>query len=146
MNVNKMSREQVLAAAALEERLFSHPWRAQDFEESLTDPSRAFFAACEDGKLIGYCGLQWSGEQGDVLTIGVEPCCRRKGIGARLMEALLQECARNGVRELFLEVRASNDAARGLYEKCGFTLLYARKNYYSDPREDGFVYRLEVME
>ena len=144
MNVNKMQREQVAAAAALEARLFSHPWKEQDFEESLEDPCRAFFAAMEGEALLGYCGLQWSGEQGDILTIGVEPSCRRKGMGLALMREALSECRAQGVKELFLEVRESNEAARRLYEKCGFALLYNRKNYYSDPKEDGLVYRLEV--
>lgn len=146
MNVNKLLAEQVADAAALEERLFSHPWKEKDFSESLSDPARAFFGCTEGERLLGYCGLQWSGEQGDILTIGVEPACRRKGAGAALMEEAIKECRKRGVKELFLEVRESNLAARGLYEKCGFTLLYARKNYYSDPKEDGLIYRLEVME
>ena len=146
MIVNRMERGQVPSAATLEARLFSHPWKEKDFEESLSDENRAFFACTEGEEFLGYCGLQWSGEQGDVLTIGVEPSCRRRGAGALLMKALLKEARQRGVDEVFLEVRAGNEAARSLYEKCGFSLLYARKNYYSDPKEDGMVYRLALNE
>lgn len=145
MTVSKMTVESVPAAAALEARLFSHPWKEADFTQSLTDESRAFFVCTQGEDLLGYCGLQWSGEQGDVLTIGVDPRFRRRGAGGALMRKLISTAKEKGVREVFLEVRASNEAARGLYEQCGFILLYNRKGYYSDPKEDGLVYRLEVL-
>ncbi|MBQ7095047.1 MAG: ribosomal protein S18-alanine N-acetyltransferase [Clostridia bacterium] len=145
MNVSRMTLQTAPAAAKLEGRLFSHPWKEEDFLASLRDESRAFFICTQGERLLGYCGFQWSKEQGDVLTIGVDPSFRRQGAGKALMSALLSHAQERGVKEVFLEVRAGNEAARRLYEQCGFTLLYTRKGYYSDPKEDGLVLRLEVL-
>lgn len=146
MNVSKMTESTAPSAAKLEAQLFSHPWKEKDFLESLSDGNRAFFICTQNEQFLGYCGFQWSGEQGDVLTIGVDPAYRRQGAGKALMDALLSCAEEKGVKEVFLEVRAGNEAARRLYEQCGFTLLYTRKGYYSDPKEDGLVLRLEVEE
>ncbi len=110
---------------------------------SLQDPARLFLTAEEQGDLLGYCGLQWAAEQGDVLTIGTRPDARRRGIGEALLRYALAEMKARSVFTLFLEVRESNFPARALYEKLGFTLCGRRKGYYQDPPEDGLVYRRE---
>ncbi len=145
MTVSKMTPATASLAAELEQRLFSHPWREADFLASLTDPTRCFLTATEGEHLLGYCGLQVGGDQGDVLTVGVDPTRRRQGIGLTLMRELIREAARMGVQSLFLEVRESNGSARGLYEKLGFQLLGKRPGYYKDPAEDGMIYVLEVQ-
>lgn len=145
MTVSKMTPATASLAAGLEQQLFSHPWREADFLASLTDPTRCFLTAMEGEYLLGYCGLQVGGDQGDVLTVGVDPARRRQGIGLVLMRELIREAARMGVQSLFLEVRESNGSARGLYEKLGFQLLGKRPGYYKDPAEDGMIYVLEVQ-
>ncbi len=145
MIVNKMTAATAPLAARLEEKLFSHPWREADFMASLSDQSRCFLTAMDDDVLVGYCGLQAAGDQGDVLTIGVDPDRRRRGIGQILMKSLIQKAIQMEVQSLFLEVRESNESARGLYEKLGFQLAGKRPGYYKDPAEDGLIYVLEVQ-
>lgn len=145
MTVNRMNAEQIPAVAALDAALFSgESWSRKDFEESLSDPSRAFWVAEEDGAFLGFCGLSFSFEQGDILNIGVEPSARKNGVGSALLQAAVEYFRAVGGKELFLEVRASNAAAKGLYEKFGFMPIGVRRGYYQQPAEDGLVYRLEV--
>ncbi len=145
MTVSKMLPADVPAAAALDRLLFSEEyWTEEDFYTSLDDPNRLFFAAYEGDTFLGCCGLQQSFEQGDILTIGVDPSMQRKGIAGALLEAMLDAFRANGGSSLFLEVRTSNIAARGLYEKFGFRQIGVRRNYYQQPTEDGLVYLLEV--
>ncbi len=146
MIVSKMTETTAPLAAKLEHQLFSHPWSEADFIQSLADPNRCFLTAMEEDRLLGYCGLQVGGDQGDVLTVGVDPSVRRRGIGRQLMENLINEARTRGVKSLFLEVRLSNGGARGLYEKIGFHLAGKRPRYYRDPEEDGLIYILEVQE
>lgn len=146
MTVSKMTAEDVPAAAALDRRLFSGEcWSEEDFYASLSDPSRLFFAAYEGERFLGCCGLQQSFEQGDVLTVGVDPDLRRKGVGSALLTALIEAFRQQGGLTLFLEVRASNTPARHLYEKFGFRQIGIRRSYYQQPLEDGLVYCLEVQ-
>ncbi len=147
MIVNKLEKADAAAAAALDRLLFSaESWSEADFAASAEDESRFFVAAREGDRLLGVGGLQISFEQGDILTIGVDPARRGEGIGSAMLEALLGIFLREGGRQLFLEVRQSNGAARALYEKFGFRPIGIRKNYYQQPPEDGLVYCLEVKE
>lgn len=145
MTVSKMTAAHVPLAAELDRRLFSGEcWSEEDFASSLADPSRMFFVACEGARFLGCGGLQKSFEQGDILTVGVDPDCRRGGVGSALLAAMLEAFRQEGGQTLFLEVRASNTPARRLYEKFGFSQIGVRRNYYQQPQEDGLVYCLEV--
>ena len=62
--------------------------------------------------------------------------CRRRGIGQMLMEGLIRETKKAGVRVWHLEVRQSNESAIRLYEKLGFVQDGLRKGYYEAPKED----------
>lgn len=76
--------------------------------------------------------------EGDITSAASAPEYRRIGLATRLIERfeeLLPEYAEN----IFLEVRESNAAAVALYEKCGFTKLSLRKNFYTDPNENAIV-------
>ncbi len=143
MTVSKLTAETLPAAAALTQALFPHEhWGEAD----LMGEYRTFFGAVENGRVVGCGGLQTIGEQGDILTVGVDPAHRQKGIGNALLEAMLAVFRQQGGRELFLEVRASNEPARRLYEKQGFAPISIRKNYYQAPLEDAVIYRYEVQE
>ncbi|MBR5279619.1 MAG: GNAT family N-acetyltransferase, partial [Clostridia bacterium] len=56
---------------------------------------------------------------------------RRQGIGEQVLARILERLGENGVEKIFLEVRASNVAARALYSKMGFVVIGKRKGYYS---------------
>ncbi|MBQ6823618.1 MAG: ribosomal protein S18-alanine N-acetyltransferase [Clostridia bacterium] len=145
MIVSKMTPTDVPAAAALDRRLFSAEcWSEEDFASSLQDESRLFLVAREGDTFLGCGGFQQSFEQGDILTVGVDPDHRRMGIGSALLSALIEAFRARGGTTLFLEVRASNAPAVALYEKHGFRRVGVRRNYYQQPTEDGLVYSLEV--
>jgi ribosomal-protein-alanine N-acetyltransferase len=69
---------------------------------------------------------------------------RRKGLGTRLLDALLAAARETHSTSVFLEVRESNAAARSLYEKAGFNQTDRRKSYYTNPPEDAILYRLTL--
>ena len=145
MTVSKLTTKEIPAVAALDRQLFSkESWSEAAFAASLADPSRTFWVAMEGETLLGFCGLSQSFEQGDILNIGVCPAQRGKGIGSLLLQEAINAFKEQGGKELFLEVRASNAAAKALYEKFGFQRIGVRKNYYQQPAEDGLIYKLEV--
>ena len=64
---------------------------------------------------------------------------RRQGIGARLLNAVLRRGIELGANSAWLEVRAGNEAAQKLYERCGFRVSGRRRNYYNAPVEDALI-------
>lgn len=69
---------------------------------------------------------------------------QRRGVGKRLLEALLGEARNSNSEAVFLEVRESNSAARRLYERAGFEPTGRRKRYYANPVEDAVLYRYVI--
>jgi len=93
-----------------------------------------------EAPVLGFLVARHVASDWELENIVVAPTARRKGVGRRLLEALLDRVAQtNG--SVFLEVRESNIAARKLYEKAGFCETGRRKSYYINPAEDGVVYR-----
>ncbi|MFK4728638.1 GNAT family N-acetyltransferase [Agromyces mediolanus] len=97
------------------------------------------------GAVYAYAGLlapRGSG-QGDIQTIAVDPEHRGTGLGRVLMQALIAEARRRDAEHVFLEVRADNPVARGLYASLGFAELGVRPGYYRHGI-DAVIMRLEV--
>ena len=90
-------------------------------------------------KLAGYIVARLGADELHINNVAVREEFRRAGIGRRLLNKILEEGKRSGVSAAFLELRAGNDAALALYEKCGFRVTARRQRYYSDPLEDALV-------
>jgi [ribosomal protein S18]-alanine N-acetyltransferase len=81
--------------------------------------------------VAGFCLLRSSGEEAEVLSIGVVPACRRRGVARALMEEALRRLYRDGASALLLEVEAGNEAALTLYDGLGFEQVGERPAYYA---------------
>jgi ribosomal-protein-alanine acetyltransferase len=96
--------------------------------------------------MTGYAGLMFvpGGRAADVLTIAVRPAYWGQGIGSTLLGALLAAAAERGCAEVFLEVRADNPRAQGLYERRGFARIGVRRGYYQPSGTDAIVMRKDL--
>ena len=108
--------------------------------------TRYYLVAEQDGQIVAYAGLLAAGGQGDVLTIAVATARWGNGIGSALLERLLAEADRRGCTEVFLEVRADNARAHGLYLRRGFTDIGIRHAYYQPSGTDAIVMRLDLQQ
>ena len=101
-------------------------------EELARSWARLHVARVDGGVIVGYV-LYWHVvDEGHVINVAVAPQHRRHGVGRALVAHLLDHARTNGVIKLFLEVRASNEAAIRLYESAGFTRFNVRERYYPD--------------
>jgi len=98
------------------------------------------------GKIAGFVMGSLVVSQAELETIAVDRTFQRKGIGAALLEALIREADLAGAEEILLEVRASNQRARHLYERAGFVEIGLRRGYYLDPAEDAVLMRQPIKE
>ncbi len=140
--------EDLDAIWAIETAVFaSDAWSRSALQDELTGDHRRYLVA-EDaaGEVRAYAGVQVVGSEADVQTIAVAPEHRGRGHGRRLMLALMAEARARGARELFLEVRADNPVAHGLYLALGFTDLGVRPQYYQPDGVDAIVMRHNLKE
>lgn len=130
----------------IERAVFSVPWTETGFFSFMIREGTVFLVAVEEGRICGYCGFVSAADEADITNVAVDPACRRRGTGGKLIGALLAEASELGIRQMFLEVRQSNTAAIGLYRKFGFCDAGIRKNYYEEPAEDALVMKKEFTE
>ena len=79
------------------------------------------------------CGMlldQCLGPEGEILTLGVAPAWRRRGVARALLQDLIARARAGGAQRLLLEVAADNTAALALYSSFGFARQGIRRRYY----------------
>lgn len=135
----EMRETDVPFISRLEEETFSMPWSAASFLQMIEKEDTAYYVAEEDGRLLGGCGLLMIAGEGNITNVVVAPDARRRGVATGLLTHLLMEGDRAGLTAYTLEVRVSNAAAIGLYEKMGFMSEGIRPNFYEKPTEDAMI-------
>ena len=89
--------------------------------------------------IAGYIAARLVANELHINNVAVRPEYRRRLIGSALLQHLLAEGKRAHAFAAFLEVRAGNSLAQGLYERFGFRAVGRRRNYYVDPKEDALI-------
>ena len=138
-----MTADHVAQVAALEAICFHDPWSEKSVASELTNPLSLWLVALDGDRVAGYVGSQSVLGESDMMNVAVHPDYRRQGIAEKLCLDLVEALKKKGNHCLTLEVRASNDPAKALYEKLGFQQIGLRKNYYRNPREDACILRKE---
>ena len=136
MKILKMTPEHLDGVTAIEKACFSRPWSRQSIEEELENDTSLFYAAVENGRVIGYIGMSAVIDEGYIFNVAVDAEHRRRGVGTALITELVNYAKNNGFSFLTLEVRESNRDAVSLYSQLGFIEVGRRRAYYSEPDED----------
>ncbi len=108
-------------------------------------PSRFALVATEVGSdlVLGFAVARLVPPQAELETIAVAAKRQRQGLASRLFSALAGDLRAADVRELLLEVRASNQPALTFYQSVGFRETGRRPRYYADPIEDAVLMRVQ---
>lgn len=113
---------------------FDEPWTGEAFQGVFGLPGTFLLCArMPEGEVMGFVLARVAADEGEILTIAVDPAHRRGHIGQRLMEAAIAEASARGAVTLFLEVADDNDPALKLYARLGFKVAGRRANYYARP-------------
>lgn len=143
MTVRRATIEDAKEIFAIEMECFSVPWSLDSIETELLNEDKKLYYVVEDANgVVGYAGAWLVYDEGQITNIAIRPSARRQGFGAKLTSALIEECFKRGMHEIFLEVSISNLSALSLYRQLGFTVKGMRKNYYSEPKEDAYIMSL----
>jgi ribosomal-protein-alanine N-acetyltransferase len=137
--IERMSLEDLEDVVQIEKDSFSDPWNLDCFLSDLKNPLAVPLVAKFDDQVVGYTCLWVILDELQIGNIAVEKDFRKKGIGKKLMDQILEEAENNGCHRITLDVRESNLDAIELYKKFGFQKIGKRKNYYRYPTEDALV-------
>ena len=144
MEIIRMTESHVASVAAIEKECFGRDaWSEKSVSGELTNALALWLVAVEDGQVAGYVGSQTVCNETDMMNVAVTADFRRRGIGEKLVNALVEELKAMDSHCLTLEVRASNTPAQALYEKLGFAEAGRRPRYYQNPKEDALILRKE---
>jgi ribosomal-protein-alanine N-acetyltransferase len=128
------------AIADLYNGMMDDVWSATTIEASF-DSMQGI--VCEkDHSIKGALVWQEAADQADIISLVVDPLCRRQGIGRSLMGSMLQQTLHYHITTIFLEVDQGNQAAIALYNDQGFNIVGERPHYYKDKnghQRDAFV-------
>ncbi|MCI2957855.1 ribosomal protein S18-alanine N-acetyltransferase [Agromyces atrinae] len=144
--------EDVDAIMALETPTFgTDAWSRESMQAELAHHDTYYLVALPvgadaDAGIAAYAGVfaARGALQGDIQTIAVAPESRGGGLGRVLIQSLIAEAWKRGIREVFLEVRADNPVAQRLYHREGFEEIAVRRAYYQPDGVDALVMRLQL--
>ncbi|MFH1684096.1 MAG: ribosomal protein S18-alanine N-acetyltransferase [Candidatus Margulisiibacteriota bacterium] len=132
-----MKAKDLSEVVSIEKLSFNAPKPESVFKED----EHKYLVAKDEGKVLGYIGIEEISGERHIINMAVHPESRRKGVGKKLIERIL-----NKKDVFFLEVRVLNEPAVKLYEKYGFKNVGLRKKYYQDNGEDAIIMRREPGE
>jgi ribosomal-protein-alanine N-acetyltransferase len=132
--------ESIQEIMTIEKLSFTIPWSQNSITREITKNDFANYICAKIGdQIVGYAGMWIICKEGHITNIAVHPEFRRVGVGARLINGLIEIAQKNGVSSITLEVRKSNFVAQRLYRRFGFKESGSRKAYYSDNGEDAII-------
>jgi len=135
-----MSHEDLALVSDIERRSYEFPWSHGVFRDCLL--AGYYCVVLErNSRVAGYAILSVAAGEAHILNLCVDPNYRAHGYGERLLDEILLQARSADVREIFLEVRPSNQTALALYRKKGFHKVANRPAYYQaeEGREDAAV-------
>lgn len=139
--IRAMRKRDLRHVMPIEQVVYPRPWTVGVFQSELDqmrDGWRYYVVATARGRVVGYAGLLFSGDDAHVTNIAVDPARRRQHIGTRLLLHVARHARHRGLGNLTLEVRVSNVGAQALYRQFGFAPVGVRRNYYENV-EDAIV-------
>ncbi|MBR1775639.1 ribosomal protein S18-alanine N-acetyltransferase [bacterium] len=139
--IKPMTKDDVEAVVEIEKEAYGkHHWAKSSFYDEMSNNLARYYAVKTlNGELVGYAGTWHIIDEGHITTIAVKNDYLRNHIGEAIIHSIIEDCYKDGVKYLTLEVRVSNTPAIKLYEKYGFQSLGTRKGYYQDNNEDALI-------
>ncbi|HEV7396493.1 MAG TPA: ribosomal protein S18-alanine N-acetyltransferase [Pyrinomonadaceae bacterium] len=151
--ISPMTEHDLLEVVEIEQSSGLSPWGWEAYHRELQSNDRGLMWVARldpqtnsGNALAGYVVGRLAADELHINNIAVRDQYRRGGLATALLNRVLAAAKRYKANKAFLEVRAGNSAAQALYEKCGFTAVGRRRNYYSNPPEDALIMMAEVGE
>ena len=145
INIRPMRRADIVQIEQIEKETYPFPWGIGIFRDCLYTGYVCRVLDTADG-IAGYAILSMGAGEAHILNFCIHPERRRQRLGTLFLEQLTNEIMQLQATRIILEVRQSNDAARELYRRAGFSQIGLRRGYYpaENGREDAMVLSREL--
>jgi ribosomal-protein-alanine N-acetyltransferase len=144
--ITRMTAADVPEAYVIECVSFTDPWELATYYREIANPTSVYLVARLGDRIVGFGGIETGSGEGVIVTLGVAPDIRRRGVGRCVLKALLAEALLQHLGIVTLEVRVGDTAAQQLYREFGFRIIAHLQHFYPDNNEDAAVMALELME
>lgn len=143
--IRKMADADVQAITNLEAVSFFHPWPEKEIRYELHDNpvAKTLVAENAEGLIVGYLDFMITFDSATINRLAVVPALRKQGIAQALLDEMVRICQKQEtpVEWITLEVRSSNEAAKKLYSKNGWSVITVKKCYYDDGEDAIYMVR-----
>ena len=161
-NIRRMTPADLPAVTSLDQQVFKEPWPESAYVQEIYYNLRAHYFVLEfnpysatttrrrkksrsASTICGFVGMRVKWGRGHISTLAIHPEWRGQGWGEILLIVALEQAVLLEANEVRLEVRVSNEPARRLYAKYGFTFLKRLRHYYRDG-EDALLLELKSLD
>lgn len=133
VKVEPMRSRHLRAVRQIDAKVYPKPWSLALYQQELArGANRVYRVARVGSSIVGYGGLMIVATDGHVTSVAVDPTWEGHSIATRLLLAISRGAVLGGCEAMTLEVRASNDRAKALYQRFGFAPVGVRKDYYAE--------------
>ena len=143
LTIAPMQLEDIEKVRELEKKTLS-AWSKDHLKDELQQPTGFQFVVSnkKTERILAVIFGRIVVDEAEILKLSVAEFARNRGLGYQLLDFSVKYCGTRGVKNCFLELRASNEVAQRLYEKWGFVTVGTRKDYYEGPVEDAILMQL----
>ncbi len=140
-SIREMTHQDVDDIIKIEELCYGeHHWSKDSFYTELSNKISTYLTiVTSTNRPVGYIGIWKIIDEAHITNLSVHSDFRNRKLAHRLLLAAIEECYKEKIKYITLEVRVSNQRAIYLYEKFGFKSLGVRKKYYQDNNEDALI-------
>ena len=141
VKIRRMEPQDIPRIVEIEERAYGkHHWSKDSFYNELKNELAWYYSLLNsDGILTAYAGTWHILDEAHITNIAVDEQFRGKNYGQALLKKIIDDCYKEKIKYITLEVRVSNKPAINLYSKYGFQSFGKRKKYYQDNNEDALI-------
>jgi ribosomal-protein-alanine N-acetyltransferase len=146
VQIRWMIRRDMPEVLKIEHESFEFNWTEDDFLACLRQRNCIGMVAEHDNRVVGFMIYELHKTKLHILNFAVAPAFRRLGVGAQMIEKLINKLSQQRRQEIVLEVRETNLAAQLFYQAQGFRAVRVLRSHYADSAEDAYVmqYRLDA--
>ncbi len=145
LHIRWMIRRDMAEVLEIEQLSFQFPWSEEDFIRVLRCRNSIGMVYDTSGpgerEVLAFVIYELEKTVLRILDIAVHPSCRRRGVGAEIIQKMKRKLSRQRRNRILLEIRESNTDAQLFFRQMGFRAVTVLKDFYEESTEDAYLFQ-----